>query len=100
MAIMARERWDQLPDVPTFLEKGYDVVRGSWYSAAVPKGTPQAVLDILREVFKKTADDPQVKASISGLGYMMLNWSLEETKKQSQAEFDLAREAFKKAGLL
>jgi tripartite-type tricarboxylate transporter receptor subunit TctC len=100
LAIMTRERWAKLPDVPTFLEKGYDVVRGSWYGVALPKGTPQPVLDILRETFTKTADDPQVKANISSLGYIILNWDPEETKKQSKEEFDLAKEIFKKVGLL
>jgi tripartite-type tricarboxylate transporter receptor subunit TctC len=100
LAIMTRERWVELPDVPTFLEKGYQVVRGSWYGVAVAKGTPQPVLDILLDTFKKTANDPQVKANISKLGYIILNWSPEETKKQAKEEYDLAREIFKKAGLL
>jgi tripartite-type tricarboxylate transporter receptor subunit TctC len=99
LAIMAHERWSELPDVPTFLEKGYDVVRGSWYGVAVAKGTPKKVVDILTDTFQRTARDAQVKANIGRLGYLMLNWSPEETKRQSKEEYEAAREIFRKAGL-
>ena len=100
LVVMARERLVELPDVPTCLEKGYNVDRGAWFGLAAPKGTPQPVLDILQEVFKKTAEDPQVKANISRLGFIPLNWGAEETKKKAKEEFDVAREIFKKVGLL
>jgi tripartite-type tricarboxylate transporter receptor subunit TctC len=100
LAVFTRERLLDLPNVPTCLEQGYDLEHSVWYSVAVAKGTPPAILKILQESLKKTADDPQVKANISRLGYMPLNWGPEETKKKAKEEFDLSIEIFKKVGLL
>jgi len=100
LGVFTRERLPDLPDIPTCLEQGYDLEHSVWYSVAVPKGTPPAILKILQESLKKTADDPQVKADISRLGYIPLNWGPEETKKKAKEEFDLSIEIFKKVGLL
>lgn len=99
LTIFARERWSELPDVPTSQEKGYNLERGIWYSLAVPKGTPYSVLNILQKIFKKTIDDPQMKAALIKIGFVPLNWDPDETKKLAKEEFDLAKEVYKKSGL-
>lgn len=45
LAIAARERKANLPEVPTFQELGYNVVAGTTMPLAAPKGTPAEVLD-------------------------------------------------------
>ena len=99
LAFLIPQRLPDLPDVPTAIEKGYDVNRSFWCALAVPKGTPQPVLDILREVFEKTTNDPQVKEKLLKLGFLPLNWGTEETKKMAKKEFDLAKDFYKKIGL-
>ncbi len=48
LAIAANKRSPALPDVPTMDELGYDGFKGSsWYSMAVPAGTPKDVVDSL-----------------------------------------------------
>ena len=95
-----RERWPDFPDVKTCLEMGYAVDRSFWRSLAAPKGTPPTILKILQETLEKTTNDPKVRANISKLGYMPVNWGPEETEKKTREEFDVAREVFKKVGLL
>lgn len=94
------ERLPDFPDVPTCLERGYDVDRSSWYFLSAPKGTPQSIVDILEKVFRKTADDPQVKEALRRIGFVPLYLNPEETSKKAKAEHQLTREILKKMGLL
>lgn len=51
-----------LPDVPTFVEKGYpDLVIDKFRGFAVPKDTPDEIVKILEDAFKKTIDDADYK---------------------------------------
>jgi len=49
------------PDVPTIGEAGYPIENPifDWRGLAVAKGTPPEVLQVLREWFKKAAEDPE-----------------------------------------
>ncbi|MDM0109155.1 tripartite tricarboxylate transporter substrate binding protein [Variovorax sp. J22R24] len=44
--------------VPTFKEKGTDLVIGTWRGLGVPLNTPPEVVTYLREATRKTAQDP------------------------------------------
>ena len=60
LAIAANKRSPALPDVPTMDELGYDGFKGSsWYSMAVPAGTPQDVVDALYGALKKASENPE-----------------------------------------
>lgn len=100
LTVFASQRLPELPDAPTFLEKGYDIDLATWHYLVAPKGTPQPVLNILFDVYKKTVEDPQVKAALSRGGFMPVNWEHERTTKKVNEAFELAREVLKKAGLL
>ncbi len=100
LAILGPQRLEELPDIPSIREKGYDNIdRSFWYYLSAPKGTPQPVLNILLEVFNKTAKDPQVKAVLHKAGYVLLNLNPEETKQRAREEFDLARKIYAQSDL-
>ncbi|ANN67152.1 Bug family tripartite tricarboxylate transporter substrate binding protein [Bordetella bronchialis] len=62
LAYANTERSPDLPDVPTFAESGLpDMVSGSWYSLAVPAGTPAAVVDKLAAALKTVQERPAFK---------------------------------------
>jgi tripartite-type tricarboxylate transporter receptor subunit TctC len=45
LAAANEKRLEQLPDVPTFAEQGYQGMEaGLWYGMLAPKGTPQEVI--------------------------------------------------------
>jgi tripartite-type tricarboxylate transporter receptor subunit TctC len=52
-----------LPDAPTFVSQGVNLVQSTEYGAAVPKGTPQSVIDKLESVFTATSKDPAFAAA-------------------------------------
>jgi tripartite-type tricarboxylate transporter receptor subunit TctC len=61
LAIASDKRMEVLPDVPTFIEQGYDVVEGAYRGVAAPPGTPDEIVKILADAFEKVMKDPEVK---------------------------------------
>lgn len=69
LAATGEQRVKWLPDVPTFMEKGYpEVVYFSWYGVAGPKGMPKEVLGKLKDAFGKTFQDEEFKTMITKFG--------------------------------
>ena len=54
--------------MPTFKEKGYNVVAILWQGFGAPKGIPPATLKVLRDGFEKMATDPETVQAIKALG--------------------------------
>jgi tripartite-type tricarboxylate transporter receptor subunit TctC len=98
LAVMDNERFEPVKDAPTFLEKGYDVQWAGWMCLAVKKGTPQPIVDQLRDVFKKTMDEQVVKDAVVKVGFKPLNWGPEQTKKYIDDKFKLSRSIHQKIG--
>ena len=68
LACFSEQRAASLPDVPTMKESGYDVLFSLWVGLFAPKGTPDAIVDKLREESKKAAATDQFKKAIDNLG--------------------------------
>lgn len=69
LAITSLQRSPLLPEVPTVAESGYagfDVQ--SWFGLAVPRGTPQPVVDRLNAELNKVLALPEVKKRLAELG--------------------------------
>jgi tripartite-type tricarboxylate transporter receptor subunit TctC len=58
LASFSDERPSFLADIPTFKEKGLNIVVSAYKGAYVPKGTPKAVVKALSNAFKKVTADP------------------------------------------
>jgi len=61
IAVMAAERLEALPNVPTLKELGMDAQMGAWRGLAVPKGTPKEVVDVLEAAFTKAVNEQGFK---------------------------------------
>lgn len=68
LIIFNEKRDPLLPDTPTAKELGYDVVASPYTGIATPKGMDKAVLEKLREVFKKVIADPEFIKGMEGIG--------------------------------
>lgn len=58
LAVMSDERLDFIPDIPTFMEEGHDVVFGTWRGLAVPQGVPELTRERLSTAFKEAMESP------------------------------------------
>jgi tripartite-type tricarboxylate transporter receptor subunit TctC len=57
-------RHEAFPQVPTFKESGYDIEYYIWAGMFAPKGTPDAVMKVLRDGVRKAVEDPDFKATM------------------------------------
>ena len=55
LAVLANDRLEAIPDVPTAKECGYDAVLGTWRGLAVPASTPDEVVAELYKIFSEAA---------------------------------------------
>ncbi len=62
LAVMAGERDELVPDVPTFEELGFDIVYGSFRVVVAPKATPPAIVDHLERKLHDAWNDPEFQA--------------------------------------
>lgn len=69
LAVASEERVKALPDAPTFKEQGYDIVGGAYRGVAVPKGTPDAVVETLEEAFAEA--NRRIAEKQEPLGFVM-----------------------------
>ncbi|MGE4277245.1 MAG: tripartite tricarboxylate transporter substrate binding protein [Lawsonibacter sp.] len=61
LAVMANDRLEAIPDVPTCKELGYDAVLGTWRGLAVPAATPDEVVNELYRIFSEAAASEEFK---------------------------------------
>jgi tripartite-type tricarboxylate transporter receptor subunit TctC len=71
LAVMARSRLPELPDVPTSVEAGFpDLVFGNWWALAAPRGTDARILDRLSAEIGSALADPGVRKRIVEVGHV------------------------------
>lgn len=90
LVIFEAERLKSLPDVPTAKEKGVDMVASVWNGFAVPKDTPDEIVEILRKGFAEILADPECIKAIEALNATMDYFphdKLEETIENEKAMY-------------
>lgn len=71
LAIASPERVSFLPDAPTFVEQGIDIVSGAHRGVAAPPGTPDDVVAALADAFEEASQ--RIAAEQEEMGFVMLN---------------------------
>jgi tripartite-type tricarboxylate transporter receptor subunit TctC len=70
LAVTAKERHSQLPDVPSVAQAGFpDLVVTSWQAAAAPAKTPREVVTKLNGAMVKALRSPDVKDRMNQIGF-------------------------------
>ncbi len=87
LALFAEERYELIPDVPTFKELGFDVVAGSSRGYSAPKGIPAEARDTLVDAFRKMAAMPEfVQACKDRASIIDMKYGDEYTKMLQEQE--------------
>ena len=82
LAITARKRWSELPDVPTIDEaavKGF--VYTPWYGFWFPAGVPTEHVTRMRNEVNKLLEDPEIKRSFAEQGFATVGSTPSEFSK-------------------
>ena len=64
LATWGATRLAAYPDVPTFKELGYDLEYYLWTGLFAPRGTPPAVVKLLREATRQAVQDPEFRSAM------------------------------------
>jgi tripartite-type tricarboxylate transporter receptor subunit TctC len=68
LAALTEQRLRPLPDVPTALEQGVDLVAVQWYGLLTPAGTPRPIVERLVTEIHKAVQSPDLKAKLEASG--------------------------------
>jgi tripartite-type tricarboxylate transporter receptor subunit TctC len=93
------ERSPLFPDVPTLAETVPGYTFSGWTGLLAPKGTPQPVLDKLRETLLKVAATPDFRELIANQGAVVHTSTPEEFARLVALELENMGKAVKAANL-
>ena len=100
LAVMADQRVEGLPDVPTFAEAGMKEANNmAWYGLLAPAGTPRDVVEKLRAAAIRTLADPETKKRLIDSGAIIDGGSAEAFAQKIAQEQVLRRDIVKKQKL-
>lgn len=71
LAIGTDERFAALPEVPTFIESGYQMTAGIDRGVAAPPETPDAVVAQLEAAFEAVSANPEFQREMEELGFVV-----------------------------
>jgi len=68
IAIASPERNPEIPDVPTFVEQGYDIVIENWVGLSGPAGMDPEMVKTIHDTVLAVFSSPEVKVKLTELG--------------------------------
>ncbi len=69
LAVMSEERLPEYPDIPTARESGFDWVAVGWRGLALPKETPPAIVELLKEKCSAIANSEEYQEFMAKNGF-------------------------------
>ncbi|MDX9958579.1 MAG: tripartite tricarboxylate transporter substrate binding protein [Spirochaetia bacterium] len=81
LGVMADQRVPAFPDIPTYKEQGYDASIGNLRQIIAPKDTPQEIVDILYEAFRKAANSETYVKFMNESGSTPLDWDYKKSRE-------------------
>jgi tripartite-type tricarboxylate transporter receptor subunit TctC len=89
LAVTAKARHPQLPNVPTVAEAGYpELVVTSWQAVAAPIKTPREVVARLNDAMVKALRSPDIRERMNQIGFDVVASSPEEFGQFMKAEVE------------
>ena len=100
IALGARQRAPQAPDVPTTAEVGMpDLLIENWYGMVAPAATPPEVIAKLNRITTEAMSDPQVKEKLGDQGLTMVPQTPDEFRAYIVSETKKWAKVIKDAGV-
>lgn len=100
LAVTSLKRSGAAPDLPTVAEQGYPGFEAaSWFALMAPAGTPQAILDKVRDAALKVLEDKDIMQKLQALGLDPVGSTGAETKAQIEKDIPKWAQVIKDAGI-
>jgi tripartite-type tricarboxylate transporter receptor subunit TctC len=88
LGVFDSKRLEQMPQVPTLREAGYDLDAYAWYCLMAPTGTPAATVDKLNKTINEILASKEFAAKATQLGVVRRGGTPQELGRYIQAEYD------------
>jgi tripartite-type tricarboxylate transporter receptor subunit TctC len=88
LAVFDRRRAQQLPDVPTMKESGFDVDALAWFGFVAPAGTPAETVARLNRSIGDILNSDSFAAKAQQIGWIRRSSTPEEFGRFIRAEYD------------
>ena len=88
LGVFDSKRLEQMPQVPTLREAGYDLDAYAWYCLMAPTGTPAATVDKLNKTVNEILASKEFAAKATQLGVVRRGGTPQELGRYIQAEYD------------
>jgi tripartite-type tricarboxylate transporter receptor subunit TctC len=100
LAVTAKTRHPQLPNVPTTAEAGFpDLVVTSWQAVAAPAKTPREVVMKLHDATVRALRSPEVRERMNQIGFDVVAGTPEEFGQFMKAEVDRWTRVVERGGI-
>jgi tripartite-type tricarboxylate transporter receptor subunit TctC len=100
LAVTAKARNPQLPNVPTTAEGGYpDLVVTSWQAVAAPAKTPSEIVAKLNDAAVKALRAPEVRERMGQIGFEVVGSTPDEFGRFMKEELERWTEVVKRGGI-
>lgn len=100
LAVMSEDRHPLLPNVPTFIEEGYELVANDFYMIVAPIGIPREVKSSLADALYDVVSSEKFTSAASSTGMVVRPERGEETKKLLENQAELIYPLLYDAGLV
>ena len=100
LAVSQRVRLKMAPEVPTSEEAGlpgYEFI--TWFGLAAPKGTPDAIVQVINRHVQAMLDDPTIQKRLADGGLEPLKESSEQFRARIRRDYEKFRKVVADAGL-
>ncbi len=99
LALSARKRAQDLPEIPTFIEQGFNFESSGWNGLIAPRAVSRPVLDLLHATLGKVAATPAFREQMTRQGAEVIVNTPQKFGQFIRREFDLFGPAVKAANL-
>jgi len=100
LAVTGRDRWSELPDVPTVAEAGFgETVAETWQGFLVPAGTPRTVVDRLAKETIAILERPEMRDKFQQVGFGVVAKGPDALRDRIAQEFSKWKDVIQRAHL-
>jgi tripartite-type tricarboxylate transporter receptor subunit TctC len=100
LASFTEERLPDFPNVPTMKELGLNLLHSSSRGVAVPKGTPQEIINFLHDSLKKATEEPDYVKRMKSAGLEIKYRSGPEFAEFYMKQYDMFKPVFERLGFV
>lgn len=99
LGIFSPERFEELPDVPTMKEQGFDIDMSVWKMIMVPSDTPDEIVAFLEQKFTDAIRSEQFQSFLKSNNLAMQLLTGEEVMAKIKSEFETNKEIIERLGI-